>query len=117
MKSYFPQEPAIQIHQAVLVQWDFHLDIIGMAASNTPPSWVEDLLERCVPSEPEAEPTDSMEQPGPELTEELDEDVLEPNCDTIDPDAWASESEVDNCDAERSTTLQSKYENKVLSTA
>ncbi len=49
-----------------------------------------------------------MEQPGPELNEELDEvetDVLEPNCDTIDPDAWASESEVDSCDAERSTTL------------
>ncbi len=62
------------------------------------PGWV---LERCVPPEPEAEPTDSMEQPGPELNEELDEVETEPNCDTIDPDAWASESEVDNCDAER----------------
>ncbi len=53
-----------------------------------------------------------MEQPGAELNEELNEeldevetDVLEPNCDTIDPDAWASESEVDSCNAERSTTL------------
>ena len=42
------------------------------------------------------------------MNEELDEveaDILEPNCDIIDPDTWASESEVDSCDTERSTTL------------
>ncbi len=73
-----------------------------------PPCWVEDLLERCVPGEPEAELTDSTKQRGPEMNEELDEveaDILEPNCDIIDPDTWASESEVDSCDAERATTL------------
>ena len=42
------------------------------------------------------------------MDKELDEveaDILEPNCDIIDPDTWVSESQVDSCDAEWSTTL------------
>ncbi len=37
------------------------------------------------------------------MDKELDEveaDILEPNCDIIDPDTWVSESQVDSCDAE-----------------
>ncbi len=110
---YFPQEPAIQIHQIRVCPCpvEFPPGYYWYGCKQHfpgPPCWVEDLLERCVPAEPEAELTDSTEQPGPEMDEELDEveaDILEPNCDIIDPDTWASESEVDSCDAERSTTL------------
>ncbi len=96
---YFPQEPAIRIHQIRVCPCP-----VGFPPgyywygrkqhSPGPPCWVEDLHEKCVP---EAELTDGTEQPG--LDEELDE---EPNCDILDPDTWTSESEED---AERSTTL------------
>ena len=94
VKMYFPQEPAIQIHQTRVCPCP-----VGFPPgyywygrkqhSSGPPSWVEDVLERCLPAELEAEPTDSMEQPGlesteesKELNEEVETDVLEPNCNT-----------------------------------
>ncbi len=82
VKMYFPQEPAIQIHQTRVCPCP-----VGFPPgyywygrkqhSSGPPSWVEDVLERCLPAEPEAELTDSTEQPGLESTDELNEELNE----------------------------------------
>ncbi len=105
---YFPQEPAIQIHQIRVcpgpVAFPPGYYWYGRKQhSPGPPSWVEDLIESCVPAEPEAELADCMEQPG---LEEVETDMLEPNRDDVDLDMWASEfEEVDSRNADLSTTV------------
>ncbi len=55
VKMYFPQEPAIQTLRPELSSGISTWILMVWSQATLPRSWVEDLLERCVPPEPEAE--------------------------------------------------------------
>ncbi len=113
---YFPQEPAIQIHQIRVypcpVAFPPGYYWYGRKQhSPGPPSWVENLIESCVSVEPEAELADGAVRSSQYLKQKRmyssrTATIYSPNCDNIDPDMWASEFEVvDSRRADLSTTV------------